>query len=652
MTGPDNGPAQVLAKSRPISLENATPQSEILETQIVEDQLAEARSGLWISMPISAALSLLILSMEHRTGHGWNSLLWFTCVNLVNGARLALASGPIGTRPHRQLDQLKVLALISGFCWSYLAVLTNGFTQPGSTFHIIILAGICAGAVTYGGSCASLSVNFIAPPLVISASALVWRGTFESCALAFAVCLFFLGLFRSANTTEERFLELSRLRRKAELFAQDMERSSREDPLTGLLNRRGFEHALTTIRNDGATVAVLAIDLDGFKAINDIYGHWIGDQILVDVARRISRWAPSNAIIARVGGDEFAVVHKIGEGTDIGDSELQNLIGSLTNPFPQAPASRIGACIGVYKTGDLDLRSMLLHADVALYAAKARGTNAFYIFDEKLRGELERRQDIQREIPSAIASKHLTAWFQPVVNMENSTVAGFEALLRWVHPTHGPIPPPEIIAAARETGSLPSITEMVFANCCDLLERLDRTGYPKVWVAMNLSPLELEATDTQKAILEELQRRGLSAKQFEIEITEESSLDYARVNDKLKNLADAGVSIALDDFGTGFSTFSSIKNGWITKIKIDKEFVIGSPTSLDDAQLVKSIIDLGKALGIKVSAEGVETRESAALLLKLGCKLAQGFLYSKPVPISDVPETMKAIEANKSGSAS
>jgi len=163
---------------------------------------------------------------------------------------------------------------------------------------------------------------------------------------------------------------------------------------------------------------------------------------------------------------------------------------------------------------------------------------------------------------------------------------------------------------------------------------------------MNLSPLELEITEVDRLILDGLRNRGLSTAQFEIEITEETSLDYSRADRKLRALADAGVSIALDDFGTGFSTFASIKNGWISKIKIDKEFVSGSTSTLDDALLVKSVIDLGNALEIEVSAEGVETEDSAKLLLSLGCTLAQGFLFSKPVPSSEVLTTIERIETS------
>lgn len=619
---------------------------DVLETQIVQDQLDDVKSGLWVSMPISAALSTLVLAIEHLAGTGIQAVLWFLGVNLINGARLALASRPLAATPEGELDQLKTLALISGFGWSYVAVLTGGYTQPSTTFQLIILAGICAGAVTYGGSCATVSINFIAPPLVIAALTLAWKATFQSSALAFAIGLFLAGMVRSAFMAEARFRELSRLRHEAERFAQEMERSSREDHLTGLLNRRGFEYALGNASRDSGTFAVMAIDLDGFKSINDTYGHRIGDELLAMIAKRIAAWASPDAILSRIGGDEFAIVHRIEPDHDIDEARVRELIDLLSAPYPSVPSVRIGACIGVYKTGKLDLTDMLQNADVALYAAKARGTNQCYFFDAELRKELERRHRIERDLAPAINSRELTTWYQPIVDMDTGTVAGLEALLRWTHPVHGNIPPPEIVTAARETGTLPTLTGMVFDNCCRLLEHLNETVHPQVKVAMNLSPQELEITDIDSVILDGLRSRGLSTAQFEIEITEESSLDYARVDDKLRGLAEAGISIALDDFGTGFSTFASIKNGWINKIKIDKEFVGGSTSSLDDALLVRSVVDLGKALEIEVSAEGVETEENAKLLLSLGCTLAQGYLFSKPVPFSEVPAVIKKIESS------
>ncbi|WP_245415976.1 MULTISPECIES: putative bifunctional diguanylate cyclase/phosphodiesterase [Mesorhizobium] len=627
-------------------------QNDVLETRIVRDQLEDVRSGLWVSMPISAALSLLILAIEYSAGEGIRVLIWFVAVNLINGARIAIALRPIATVPENQLFHLKAFAFMSGICWSYLAVLTEGYTQPTSTFNLIILAGICAGAVTYSGSCALLSINFIGPPLITAALTLVWRATFESSALAFAVALFLVGLVRSSFMAEARFLELIRLRRKAELFAEEMERSSREDHLTGLLNRRGFEHALAAAKPSNQTFAAMAIDLDGFKSVNDTYGHRIGDDLLIELAQRAAAWAPGDAILARIGGDEFAIVHQLEPGKSLEHAKVQKLIDSITAPYSSAPSARIGACVGIYESKKLDAADMLLHSDVALYAAKAKGRNEFYFFDTELRHQLERRQHIERDLRAAIASSDLTSWFQPIVDLDTGRVAGIEALVRWTHPVHGTISPPEIITAAREIGALPVLTDMVFTNCCALMGRLNKSGRPEIKVAMNLSPLELDITEVDKLIIEGLRARGLSTAQFEIEITEESSLDYSRADKKLRTLAEAGVSIALDDFGTGFSTFASIKNGWITKIKIDKEFVSGSTSSLDDALLVKSVIDLGKALEIEVSAEGVETKENAKLLLSLGCVLAQGFLFSKPVSSSEILGTIERIETSKARLAS
>lgn len=618
--------------------------NDALETQVVQDQLDDVTSGLWVSMPISAALSSLILAIEYAAGSGMGALVWFACVNTINGARLALAARPFATTPKGRLDQLKALAFISGLCWSYLAILTHGYTQPSATFHLIILAGICAGAVTYGGSCALLSINFIAPPLIVAACAFLLHGTFESSALAFAVALFLAGLVRSAFMAEARFRELSRLRREAELFAHEMERSSREDHLTGLLNRRGFEHSLASLKGNGGKFAIMAIDLDGFKSVNDTYGHRTGDELLLEIAKRMAKWAPPEAILARIGGDEFAIVHRLEPADTVNEAKIRQLIDSITGPCTSVPSVRIGACVGIYQTPNLDVTEMLLSADVALYAAKAKGSSEFCFFDETLRKGLERRQRIERDLPTAINTAELTTWFQPVVDLDTGHVAGVEALLRWAHPEHGFIPPPAIVTAAHEIGALPELTRMVFENCCRLLELLNKKNRPDIRVAMNLSPLELEVTDIEKVILEGLRDRGLSTAQFEIEITEEASLNYSRVGKKLKSMADTGISIALDDFGTGFSTFASIKNGWINKIKIDKEFVGGSTSSVDDALLVKSVVDLGKALEIEVSAEGVETEESARLLLSLGCTLAQGFLFSKPVPVAELLATIERIE--------
>lgn len=628
---------------------------ESLEAKIRQDQLADLRAGLFVSMPISAILSGLILAVHALSGGGFAAAIWFLVVNAINAARLALARHQLKDIRRRhdltgispRLRRFGILALLAGFAWSFLAVLTAGYTTPQASLHLIILAGISAGAVTYSSSYAAAAINFITPSLLITAGCLLATGNFEGYILGFAVLLFLGGLVRASFVGQARFREASRLRHEAERFAAEMEASSRQDHLTALLNRRGLEHAIGRLETaDGPFVAML-IDLDGFKSVNDTYGHSTGDELLVRIARRIEQEAPEGSTLARIGGDEFVVFFP-SRRDSLSPSDLaSNIIAKIAHPYREVPSVRVGASIGIYLTESPSLTEMLLRADIALYAAKRRGRNEFCMFDAELDRELQRRHSIERDLHSAIKTRSLQPWFQPIVRVDTEAVVGFEALLRWSHPTHGAISPPEIITAARETGMLQLLTQTVFADCCAFIDGLVKADCRDLRVAMNVSPRELEAGDIDDMILNGLAAKGLPATMFEIEITEESPVDPNRVDETLGRLSHAGISIALDDFGTGFSTLASLKDGRIRKVKIDQGFIRGLAKSREDRLLVKSVIDLGNMLGIEVMAEGVETEADRQTLYKLGCRTAQGFLFSKAVPRSEALDLAVKQHANQ-----
>ncbi len=612
-------------------------QKNAIEEGILRDQLADLRTGLFISMPISTVLSVLILVVELLFGNNLAAVIWFVAVNAINGARIALAlTQQRGTRVpasnsgstwySNRLRLYEILALLSGFAWAFLAVLTDGYTSSQSSLHMIILAGISAGAVTYGSSRASVAINFIAPPLLITAGCLAAKGNFEDYVLAFAVLLFLAGLIRSSLVGQARFRETSSLKHEAK-------QSAVHDPLTGLLNRRGLEQAIEHMgRADGPSVAML-IDLDGFKAVNDTYGHKIGDDLLEGIARRLEEASPRGATLARVGGDEFVLLIPARMIACPLDELASTIIAAIAKQHPMVNSVQVGASIGIYLSENPELTEMLLRADVALYAAKRSGRNEFCFFNDDLDRELERRQCIERDLQAAIKSGSLCTWFQPIMRLDTNAIIGFEALLRWNHPLHGAISPPDIVTAARENGLLQLLTETVFLNCCAMIDGLIATGRQNIRVAMNLSPRELEAGNVDEMILNGLEARGLPTDMLEIEITEEAPVDHDRVGEKLGRLSDAGVFIVLDDFGTGFSTLASLKDGRIRKIKIDKGFVRDLATSVEDQALVKSVIDLGQALGREVMAEGVETDVDRRILQSLGCTVAQGFFFSNALPL-------------------
>jgi diguanylate cyclase (GGDEF)-like protein len=614
--------------------------SEAVAAGILSDQLANLGNGILVAMAVGTVLSALILVVQLLSGGSLAAVLWFAAISLLNGARVVLALAPTDThgRPEAaggRLSLYGVLALGSGVAWSFLALLTDGYATPQAPLYLIVLAGTSAGSVTYGVPYAPASINFVTLPLLTAAGCMLAKGGAENYVLGFTILLFLGAMIRSALLGQSRFRETSRLKYEAREFAAEMERNSRRDPLTNLLNRNGLEQAIARLGlSDGPFVAML-IDLDGFKSVNDTYGHKIGDDLLVKVARGIENHAPEGATIARIGGDEFVLLFPLAEIRQPAGELASTIIAAIANPDPELNSVRVGASIGIYQSEKPRLTEMLLKADFALYAAKRGGRNEFCLFDAALDCALERKNRIERDLRGAIENGTLCSWFQPLVRLDSNSVVGFEALLRWHHDVHGAISPPEIVTAARETGLLSLLSETVFLNCCAMIGELVKHGRRDVRVAMNLSPRELEAGNVDDMILHGLKARDVPAAMLEIEITEEAPVDRDRVGEKVGRLADAGISIVLDDFGTGFSTLVSLKDSRIRKIKIDKDFVRDLAKSVEDQAVVEAVIGLGRTLGIEVMAEGVETDADRMILRSLGCMIAQGYLFSAALPMRD-----------------
>jgi diguanylate cyclase (GGDEF)-like protein len=609
-----------------------------VDAGILRDQLVDLNKGIFIAMAVGTVLSALILAVQLLSGGSLAAVLWFAVIALLNGARMVLALARTEGGPEAAAGRLSLYGLLaraSGVAWSCLALLTDGYATPQAPLYLIVLAGISAGSVTYGAPYAPASINFIMLPLVTAAACVLAHGGAGNYVLGFTILLFLGTMIRSALLGQSRFRETSRLKYEAREFAAEMQRNSRRDPLTNLLNRNGLEQAIARLGpSDGPFVAML-IDLDGFKSVNDTYGHNIGDDLLVKVARRIEDHAPQGATIARIGGDEFVLLFPVGEIPQPTGELASTIIAAIANPDPELNSVRVGASIGIYQSEKPRLTEMLLKADFALYAAKRGGRNEYRLFDARLDSALERKNRVERDLRGAIENGTLCSWFQPLVRLDTSSVVGFEALLRWHHDVHGAISPPEIVNAARETGLLSLLTETVFLNCCAMIGELVKNGRRDVRVAMNLSPRELEAGNVDDMILHGLKAEDVPAAMLEIEITEEAPFDRDRVDEKVGRLADAGISIVLDDFGTGFSTLVSLKDRRIRKIKIDKDFVRDLAKSVEDQAVVEAVIGLGRALGIEVMAEGVETDADRMILRSLGCVIAQGYLFSPALPLRD-----------------
>jgi diguanylate cyclase (GGDEF)-like protein len=424
---------------------------------------------------------------------------------------------------------------------------------------------------------------------------------------------------------------------------------ARHDALTDLPNRILFreklEEALRPARRNDH-VAVLFLDLDHFKGINDSLGHPLGDELLKAVAGRLADCVREGDTIARLGGDEFAIVQVSSDPQTSPTKLASRLIEVISAPYEiESHQIIIGVSIGIAVTPDdgTDPDQLLKNADLALYRAKEDGRGIFHFFEVGMDARAQARRLLEVDLRGALSRHEFVVYYQPIQNVQANRVVGFEALVRWNHPLRGLIAPLDFIPLAEETGLIIQIGEWVLRTACK-----DAAGWPPdISVAVNLSPVQFKNRTLLPSVVSALAISGLAARRLELEITESVLLqDGDATLATLHQLRELGVRISMDDFGTGYSSLSYLRSFPFDKIKIDRSFV-NELTSRDDSMaIVRAVTGLGKSLGISTTAEGVETDEQLALLRLEGCTEAQGYLFSPPRPVEDV-ESMLSVRRRR-----
>jgi diguanylate cyclase len=633
-----------------------------LQHLIAADQLMAVRRSMYISVPVSIILGLISLLVALHYGQGLAGLLWFLASSLVNVARMLLCRFPVRlldpSKPvePKNLDPASVrqhlflqsaMAAISGAVWAFIAVLCDFYTAPQSVFYLVVLCGITAGAITAGFAYALMPISYIVPVLLSVAGCLVYAGGFDRYCLAATTIIYLAALIRGARESEGLFRQSSRLKNEATAMAISLEAArdqatqaaakmghrAAHDELTGLLNRSGFMQEVASLQSSSMTgFALMLLDLDGFKSINDAFGHKAGDRVLVEVGRRLRQSLRTDVLVARLGGDEFAVLLDTARHDDTPSILATKLIAAISIPFATFDAGRIGVSIGVCISSELDVDEMLVRADAALYRAKSQGRNRHYVFDDDLRDHLAMRRDIERDVAKALSNDALEVWFQPIFGNGGRKITDLEALVRWNHPRHGWIPPTDLVAVASFSGLAEPLFRYILKDVCTMMQTLRAMNLGHLRVAMNMSPREMSQLAVDDLIIAKLRKLDLPASMLEIEITEDTAKDISSVQSKLTALTNEGVRIAIDDFGVGYSSMSSLRQLHVDRIKIDRSFISGIAQSLDDRKVVQSILGLGKSLGIEVVAEGVETEADLRILRQLGCVTMQGHYFAKPMP--------------------
>jgi len=415
---------------------------------------------------------------------------------------------------------------------------------------------------------------------------------------------------------------------------------ARHDVLTGLANRAEFnsrlEEASRRLKRNGGSLTVMMIDLDRFKAVNDTLGHLAGDHLLSDVARRLQSTIRDIDVLARLGGDEFAIIQEGGANQHEGAVALAlRIIEAISAPFNlNGQEVEVGTSIGIAMAPEhaVEPDELLKRADLALYSVKSSGRNDFCLFRDEMLEIVNTQQSAERELREAIAQGQFELHYQPVVDVRTRELCGVETLVRWRHPVKGMIAPDNFIPLAESTGLIVPLGEWILQKAC-----ADAANWPEqVKVAINISAIQFKKGNLFEVILATLVKSGLQPERLELEITETSLLENQEAHlTTIRQLKNLGLSIALDDFGTGFSSINYLTIFPFDKIKIDKSFTKGVLSRGDCKAVVASSLALAKGLGIITTVEGVETEEQLDYMRAAGVELAQGYLFGKPVPISE-----------------
>ena len=445
---------------------------------------------------------------------------------------------------------------------------------------------------------------------------------------------------------EQSLHELSRLK-------EELRHQAFHDSLTGLPNRPAFveevERRQTEIDDDGDQPIVVFLDLDDFKIVNDTLGHAAGDELLIAVAERIGEQLRPGDLVARFGGDEFALLPATGSTVDDALRMTQRIIAGLEMPFRVGGTDVVVGCSAGISTvrGDSPVDEALRHADVAMYRAKADGKRRAQVFDPSMHSTIVDRHVLTSDLGRSVSRGELSVAYQPIVALASGRIVAVEALVRWDHPTRGPIDPTEFIRLAEENGTILALGRSVLQTAARQVVEWHRLpGLSVLGLSVNLSPLQLQHPGFIDEVAAEIDATGIDPRDLTFEMTETAMFrDIAATIGTLDALRDFGIRIAMDDFGTGYSSLAYLRRFPIDNLKIARELIAG-PSESDDPEawaFARAIIALGSSLGLPIVAEGIETPEQLLVLRRLGCELGQGYLFGKPMSGEDLePQLLRS----------
>jgi diguanylate cyclase (GGDEF)-like protein len=536
-----------------------------------------------------------------------------------------------------------------------LRYLDGTFLKQASKQYYLSDPRIAFGSKRHPGESSTLLLNSDGTPLAtmfwkpMRSGNQVIRGLLLPAAVLFGVVallvlLMSLKLRQMMRNDDEQVRELERAHVELKAKEAQAHHLAYHDVLTALPNRALFndmaDQALLRARH-GEQMAIVLLDLDRFKNVNDRFGHLAGDELIQVVAKRLSAALKGQGLVARLGGDEFAILLEQ-EQLAVGvEATLERILEELRRPYELlGNQAHIGVSIGVARAPECgtDRTDLMRKADIALYRAKDEGRDCYRFFTESMDETVQLRATLEADLRMALhGGDGLSVHYQPLIDSAEGKVTGVEALVRWDHPHLGAIPPHLFVPVAEETGLISALGDWVMEQACKVAR-----AWPKLSISINLSPVQFCDDGFAERLCRIVRDAGVSSHQIELEVTEGVVLDQNEsVRGALRRLRQAGFRIALDDFGTGYSSLSYLRDFEVDRIKIDKSFVQSLGQTLDAGAIVTAVVTLGHAMGLQVTAEGVETADQETFLRAAGCNVLQGFLFARAVPADELVGTLE-----------
>ncbi len=601
------------------------------------DRAAQARRLQQISVVLSVVLA--VIGVQTLLAHSWpNSLLVI----------LALLALMVGMRLNQRGATDAAIILVLGVMTAVVSAslwLSQGLYSGALLAYPVIL--IVAGMVSRLRLFVGLLLFMLACVALITCAAVFgWRSFTPlpmgfgrmvnvSCILLVCACAVW-SLANDLRQTMQRLqLEIERVKASEASFTH----LAQHDALTNLPNRLlacdRMAQAIGQARRYQRRAALLFLDLDNFKTINDSLGHDAGDQLLREVAGRLQGAVREMDTVSRQGGDEFLIVLTEASDLDAISALAKHVLNSMIQPFSlkgMQIVTSVSIGVALYPEDGDDFAALLKHADLAMYQAKAAGRNAFRFFDARMNADIIERLSLDSGLREALRQEHFVLHYQPIVDIRDGRLLAAEALIRWRHPQRGMLGPNRFIPAAESSGLIVEIGEWVLNEACRQMKVWRAAGLPAFVLSVNLSPVQFRRGNLEVMVAAALQRYGVPAQCLELELTESLLLqDSARFIDSLAGLKALGVRLSIDDFGTGYSNLSYLQRFHVDKLKIDQSFVRKLQDSAQDRAIVTAIIQMAKSLQLLTTAEGIEDEETRQLLAQLGCDQGQGYWFARPL---------------------